>query len=75
MDVEFVPRARLNDDEHRFNLRTREALLIVSHATKKGRIPAFNLRGEFNTACKNADRCFSSGQRAAFLLPWDGDLW
>src|SRR5690606_9978181 len=56
VDVEFVPRARLNDDEHRFNLRTREALLIVSHATKKGRIPAFNLRGEFNTACKNADR-------------------
>lgn len=74
VEVEYVPRGRLDDAEHRFALRTREALHIVAHATKKGRIPAFNLRGEFNTACRNADVCFTAAERAAFLLPWDGDV-
>ncbi len=61
VEVELVEPSRL---------RLREAELMADHANKKGRIPRFNTRGEFDTVCKHLNRCFTRELKHEYAQGW-----
>ncbi len=54
-------------------LRIREAELMADHANKKGRIPRYNTRGEFDTVCRHLNRCFTRELKREYTQGWVED--
>lgn len=73
VEVEFLPKRRLDDQDHLKALKLRESVLIGEHAKKKKRIPRFNDRGEFIHACEHLGSCYTKAEQKELLRPWVED--